>query len=597
MVTIQDVAKHAGVSVATVSHVLNKTRYVSPKLEEKVELSIRELGYEPIRKNAGRILKNQIVGVIIPDLSVDFYAVFANEITYLLEKHEFKVVLLDSCGDSGRETENLMSLNWQSNVIAVIVIPLSKILPWNGTKLKKKCLIVGEIPEKQKFHIVLPEYENASFKAVQQLILSGHESIALLLQDKTDRTSSAEYYSGYKSAHRHYRINPKENSIYYETDLKTEKVKDLFYRYTAVICATDRITMRLFQELERAEMTCPEDMSVISLEWNQRSGVYQPALTVIGVDGETIKGVVIENKAGCQAILADVIIDATGDGDVAYLAGASYKMGRDEDGKTQPLTTMFRIGGMPEVGKEQIEKFSKYPKGKVQPYFLFWEAPEFIYGHVCIFGTPRKGEYRCEMTRSVDKNGLNPDDLTKAEIECRRQIPKIVEYFRKEYPGAENVYLIDSAGTVGVQDSRRIVGEYEMTMDDLLECREFEDVIALGCYPIDLHNPMGRGYDMRFIKYPGQAYGIPYRCIVPAKIENLLVAGRCISADFYAESAIRISSTCMAIGEAAGTAAALCVVKHKSPRDLDANLLRQKLASQGVCLEQFVYNTPLVDEK
>lgn len=136
-----------------------------------------------------------------------------------------------------------------------------------------------------------------------------------------------------------------------------------------------------------------------------------------------------------------------------------------------------------------------------------------------------------------------------------------------------------------------------MTMDDLLECREFEDVIALGCYPIDLHNPMGRGYDMRFIKYPGQAYGIPYRCIVPAKIENLLVAGRCISADFYAESAIRISSTCMAIGEAAGTAAALCVVKHKSPRDLDANLLRQKLASQGVCLEQFVYNTPLVDEK
>lgn len=279
MVTIQDVAKHAGVSVATVSHVLNKTRYVSPKLEEKVELSIRELGYEPIRKNAGRILKNQIVGVIIPDLSVDFYAVFANEITYLLEKHEFKVVLLDSCGDSGRETENLMSLNWQSNVIAVIVIPLSKILPWNGTKLKKKCLIVGEIPEKQKFHIVLPEYENASFKAVQQLILSGHESIALLLQDKTDRTSSAEYYSGYKSAHRHYRINPKENSIYYETDLKTEKVKDLFYRYTAVICATDRITMRLFQELERAEMTCPEDMSVISLEWNHCSCHGKPQIS------------------------------------------------------------------------------------------------------------------------------------------------------------------------------------------------------------------------------------------------------------------------------------------------------------------------------
>lgn len=302
MVTIQDVAKHAGVSVATVSHVLNKTRYVSPKLEEKVELSIRELGYEPIRKNAGRILKNQIVGVIIPDLSVDFYAVFANEITYLLEKHEFKVVLLDSCGDSGRETENLMSLNWQSNVIAVIVIPLSKILPWNGTKLKKKCLIVGEIPEKQKFHIVLPEYENASFKAVQQLILSGHESIALLLQDKTDRTSSAEYYSGYKSAHRHYRINPKENSIYYETDLKTEKVKDLFCGYTAVICATDRITMRLFQELERAEMTCPEDMSVISLEWNQRSGVYQPALTVIGVDPKKMAEATSELFLKCDAL-------------------------------------------------------------------------------------------------------------------------------------------------------------------------------------------------------------------------------------------------------------------------------------------------------
>ena len=156
-----------------------------------------------------------------------------------------------------------------------------------------------------------------------------------------------------------------------------------------------------------------------------------------------------------------------------------------------------------------------------------------------------------------------------------------MEYFRKEYPGAENVYLIDSAGTVGVQDSRRIVGEYEMTMDDLLECREFEDVIALGCYPIDLHNPMGR--DMIcvllsiLVRHMEYHIGVLFR----QRLKISLLQVDAFLQIFYAESAIRISSTCMAIGEAAGTAAALCVVKHKSPRDLDANLLRQKLASQG----------------
>lgn len=317
--------------------------------------------------------------------------------------------------------------------------------------------------------------------------------------------------------------------------------------------------------------------------------LYYTLITGAIMEGDTIKGVIVENKAGCQAILADIVIDATGDGDVAYMAGAPYKIGRNEDGKTQPLTTMFRIGGMPEVGKEQIEKFSKFPKGKVQPYFLFWEAPEFTYGHVCVFGTPRKGEYRCEMTRSVDKNGLDPDDLTRAEIECRRQVPRIVEYFRREYPGAENVYLIDTASMIGVQDSRRITGEYEVTMDDLLNCKEFEDAISLGCYPVDLHNPMGRGFDMRHIKQLGQAYGVPYRSIVPLKVEHLLVAGRCISSDIYAESALRIASNCMAIGEAAGTAAALCIVQKTIPRKLNVKQLREKLLAQGACLEQFVY--------
>lgn len=320
--------------------------------------------------------------------------------------------------------------------------------------------------------------------------------------------------------------------------------------------------------------------------------LYHTLITDVIMEKDTIKGVIIENKAGCQAILADVVVDATGDGDVAYMAGAPYKIGRDEDGKTQPLTTMFRIGGMPEVGPKQIEKFAKYPKGRLEPYFLFWEAPEFAYGHVCVFGTPRKGEYRCEMTRSVDKNGLDPDDLTQAEIDCRRQVPRIVEYFRREYPGAENVYLIDTASTIGVQDSRRITGEYEITMEDLLDCVEFKDAIALGCYPIDLHNPMGRGFDMRHIRKPGQAYGVPYRCLIPMRVEQLLVAGRCISADIYAESALRIASSCMAIGEAAGSAAALSLVHHTTPRKLNVDILRKKLAAQGVFLNQFEDEAP-----
>ncbi len=296
------------------------------------------------------------------------------------------------------------------------------------------------------------------------------------------------------------------------------------------------------------------------------------------MQGNTIKGVEIHNKSGKSVVFGKVIVDATGDGDVAIMAGAPYEKGRKEDGLTQPMTLNFRMGGV-DIGRmpssQEINR-------------LFIEAKKR--GEISIprenvlwFPTTRKGEIHFNTTRIVKVDGTKAEDLTFAEVEARRQMMELVSFLKKNVPGFENAYLLMSATQIGVRETRRIIGEYVMTGEDILEARKFTDVIARGSYPIDIHSPTGEGTTIMGPP-PGSSYDIPYRCLVPKNVENLLVAGRCISTTHEAQAAIRVIPIVVAIGQAAGTAAALSAKLNIPPRRLDVSLLQKTLREQGANL-------------
>uniref|UniRef100_A0A7C5TJB0 CoB--CoM heterodisulfide reductase iron-sulfur subunit A n=1 Tax=Ignisphaera aggregans TaxID=334771 RepID=A0A7C5TJB0_9CREN len=301
---------------------------------------------------------------------------------------------------------------------------------------------------------------------------------------------------------------------------------------------------------------------------------------VIGVvmQGNVIRGVEIHNKSGKSVVFGKVIVDATGDGDVAVMAGAPYEKGRKEDGLTQPMTLNFRMGGVDTGRMPSSQEINR----------LFIEAKKR--GEISIprenvlwFPTTRKGEIHFNTTRIIKVDGTKAEDLTFAEIEARRQMMELVSFLKKNVPGFENAYLLMSATQIGVRETRRIIGEYVMTGEDILEARKFTDVIARGSYPIDIHSPTGEGTTI-IGPPPGSSYDIPYRCLVPKNVENLLVAGRCISTTHEAQAAIRVIPIVVAIGQAAGTAAALSAKLNIPPRRLDVSLLQKTLREQGANL-------------
>lgn len=193
----------------------------------------------------------------------------------------------------------------------------------------------------------------------------------------------------------------------------------------------------------------------------------------------------------------------------------------------------------------------------------------------------RPSQMGVNFTNLTRVDATSAADLTRAEIECRRQVAILVEVFRRYLPGCETIYLLDTAQVIGIRESRRIVGEYVLTMDDVLSLRKFEDGIARGSFFVDIHSPDKTGlFEPRHLPKGGY-YDIPYRCLVPLAIDNLLVAGRCISVTHEALGSTRVMFQCMALGEAAGMAAAMSLQQQVTPRELDARALRRELSDAG----------------
>jgi hypothetical protein len=204
---------------------------------------------------------------------------------------------------------------------------------------------------------------------------------------------------------------------------------------------------------------------------------------------------------------------------------------------------------------------------------------------VSFFISPYPDEVSVNMTRVTDIDPLDPDDLTRAEIEARGQAMRLVGFFRERVPGFERARIAATATQIGVRESRRIVGDYTLTRDDILERRTFDDAVARSSYPIDIHNPSGSGTTTHRLP-PGTSYEIPYRCLVPQRVDDLLVAGRCISTTHEALASTRLTPTVMTLGQAAGTAAALSLQANVTPRDVDARVLRERLIADGVDLRR-----------
>ncbi|HEX5078025.1 MAG TPA: FAD-dependent oxidoreductase, partial [Geminicoccaceae bacterium] len=202
---------------------------------------------------------------------------------------------------------------------------------------------------------------------------------------------------------------------------------------------------------------------------------------------------------------------------------------------------------------------------------------------ILFFGTPHPREVSVNSTRVTGVLGTDVFDWSYAEWQSRRQLRQIVRFLRQRVPGFEHAYLVQSGVHVGVRESRRILGDYRLTAEDVLSARRFDDVIARGAYPVDIHNPKGSGTVLKRLP-EGAAYDIPLRCLLPAGIDNLVVAGRCLSGSHEAHSSYRVMPIAMATGQAAGVCAALATRRHAPPRAVPAREVQAELVRQGADL-------------
>jgi hypothetical protein len=337
----------------------------------------------------------------------------------------------------------------------------------------------------------------------------------------------------------------------------------------------------------------PEIFKLVALKLLDESGVkfllHSLASAVVRQKAGT--GVVFETKSGPLLIRAKAIVDCTGDGDIAALAGAPFEIGREEDGLVQPMTLMFR---MVDFEREAFAAYAKAHPGEWRGVHGLWDLVrkataagelQLPREDMLFFATPHPREVSVNSTRVTGALGTNVFDLTRAEWEGRRQFRQIAAFLRKYVPGFEASYAAQTGVQVGVRETRRITGDYQLTGLDIMAARKHDDVIARGAYPIDIHNPAGKGTILERVP-PGDAYDIPFRCLLPQGVANLLVAGRCISGTHVAHSSYRVMPISMATGHAAGVAAALSVRGGAAARDLPAVDVQHELLRQGADLGQ-----------
>ena len=322
----------------------------------------------------------------------------------------------------------------------------------------------------------------------------------------------------------------------------------------------------------------PENLTLTYLEMLTECGAQLLLYTTFCeavMDENRITGAIFHSKDGFILINAKVVIDASGDGDVAYKCGAEYILGREEDGKMQPATLMFKIGGVDDaraVYPPSFETLISTERGELQA--LARELLPHPAGHVLLYRSTIPGIVTVNMTNVTDIDGTRAEDLTRAELVTRAQIPEIIAFLREYVPGYENCYLIGAASLIVVRETRHFIGERTLTRDDIANAVQYDDFVVYDAhFNFDVHNITGAGLDKtgcqhKFTQKKG--YTIPYGCLIPKNIEGLLLAGRCISGTHMAHSSYRAMPICVGMGEGAGVGAALAIRDGIPPREVSA---------------------------
>lgn len=352
----------------------------------------------------------------------------------------------------------------------------------------------------------------------------------------------------------------------------------------------EEILQRSAEKPELRQTIHPEKLHGVMLEMLLEAGVevrlYTFAVAPV-MDENKIIGVVIESKSGRQALMGKVVIDASGDGDIAARSGAEYQLGREGDGVMQPMTLMFKVGGVDydrAIFPGSFESLVDVPAGEIQSLARAnLPAPA---GHVLLYKSTLPGVVTCNMTNVINVDGTKSEDLTKAQLTCRKQIPLIIDFLRKYAPGYENCYLHSAAAQIGVRETRHFKGLYTLTEDDIMEAKVFPDwVVTRAHFNFDIHNTKGAGLDENGCQHKfsqPKGYTIPYGCFVPEKVDGLLFAGRIISGTHKAHSNFRVMPICANMGQSVGVAAAIAVKRGIAVRDVPVADIQARLIELGV---------------
>ena len=327
----------------------------------------------------------------------------------------------------------------------------------------------------------------------------------------------------------------------------------------------------------------PEALKIVWDELVTGSGadlLLYGLLTGVVADAGTLAGAVVETRAGPQVVEASVVIDASGDAEVAWRAGVALERSA-QDRTAQPATATFRVGGvdLQAASTKQLHCLMREAKAAGTH-----DLPR-VEGSIHVTCVP--GVRHANMTRVVGCDTTDPWQLTAAELEGRRQVGEYVRLLTEQAAGYDDAWLLQTSTRLGVRESRRLVGAYVLDRDDVLVGRRFDDAIARCGAPIEDH-AAGEQTHWEYVggggEPTGRTYDIPYRSLLPVEADGLLLAGRCLSATHDAHASVRSMGQCMAMGQAAGTAAALSVDSGVAPRDVDPVGLRAALVREGALL-------------
>ena len=302
--------------------------------------------------------------------------------------------------------------------------------------------------------------------------------------------------------------------------------------------------------------------------------LFHAKLCEVECEKKTVTSITVATVSGKIKIRARVFADTTGNADLCAFAGLPFEKGREEDGLCQPMTLNFRLGNV---------DWSRFNGKAATALYNELQAKGEIKNpreNILVFRSPVDNIMHMNTTRAVGYDPTDVESVSAAEMLLREQMLEMYWFMKNNIPGMENCELLSSSVEAGIRESRRIVGLYRITAEDILSARKFEDSIARGTYEIDIHNPSGTGTVLRHIP-PNDFYTIPYRALVPRDADNLIVAGRSVSSTHEALAAIRIMPITTCMGEAAGIAAALAIDGNCPLADINVAELQKRITSYG----------------